>query len=214
MSNNIFKTIISVYAMSIAVMICISTGCNTKQVNGNPRGMYVDGSPIAQFNTTVTAAEGTNTNSVVILSQMNASIAAATIVHRFRADIGSTNIAITNLTLMTYSNVNFITGGIYSNQANMCAWYPMATNGLVKFSGGINTTGAVGSCMLSIYKNAQFMANALSTPSSSGSEMTWSYVSPTQPTITDYYQVYETNSVSKLTSTAGTNNWWFGEVVQ
>jgi hypothetical protein len=42
---------------------------------------------------------------------------------------------------------------------------------------------------------------------------TWTFVDTTTPTLNDYYQIYTTFSANRASVRAGTNNWWYGEVI-
>ena len=86
----------------------------------------------------------------------------------------------------------------------------MATNGVVKFSGSTITQGP-SNLSLFIFKNSSYYATVVTAPSLQNTA--WVYVDPVPPTITDYYQLYYTNTSARVTLSASTNNWWYGEVM-
>ena len=138
---------------------------------------------------------------------------------RFKANIGNANITYAsagNPTLLPMTNVVLAAsdGSIYSNTVSQ--WWPKATNGIVKLSGGFGTTIANNiQIRLDIYKNGSLLTTVLDHDYGSGNVNivnTWHYIDTTTPTVNDYYQLYYTVGNNRTSVNAGTNNWWFGEL--
>jgi hypothetical protein len=132
----------------------------------------------------------------------------------FRADIGSTNIFWTNLVVVAFTNVNFKdTASIYSNTPTTCTWSPMATSGVVRII--INLQASNNNQRIWLYKNA--LPVEFGTIYTSIQVANYTYVDSVPPNIADYYQMVLTNyspvGGSTWSASAGTNNWWFGEVL-
>ena len=142
-----------------------------------------------------------------------------TTVIRFKADIGSVNISYSSgsANLIPFTNVVLAASGgsIYSNAAGVCQWWPKATNGIVKLTGGIDTAeNNNGPLLVNIYKNNANISKVLDISSSKQNlGGTWHFIDTATPTINDYYQIYYT--IQATANSVGTNgsNWIFGEVI-
>jgi hypothetical protein len=141
---------------------------------------------------------------------------------RFKANVGVANITYAqNLTLVPYTNIVLAASGgsIYSNGTGVCQWWPKATSGVVRISGSWQAATANNATyVISIYKKGTLLAdvyewNIILNMGNNNMGSTWTFVDTTTPTLNDYYQIYTTFSANRASVRAGTNNWWYGEVI-